>query len=466
MATWTEELAAALPGRVLFDDGALGAAAGDLSPVRQMRELRGERLPRPAAVVRPQATADVQAAVRFAGRYGVPLLVRGGGSGVVGALEARGGEIVLDLSTLDAIGPIDEESGLVTAGAGCLLGRLEESLAARRLTVGHYPQSIAEASLGGLVATRSSGQYSARYGHIEDMIAELEVVTGDGEAVRLGRRPRRSLGPELWPLFVGSEGTLGVITSVTLVAWPLPEAEVLRSYAFPDFERGLQAMRGLTRAGVPLGVARLYDRDDALHAFPDLLPQGGVPAVLLLSTLGPPEVAMGGAAAADRVAVERSGAPLGDEIAQRWLANRNDVSEWSRYLAAGVLVDTLEVAALWRDLATVYAAGVAALRAEGTAVAFAHAAHPEASGACLYFTAGAVPQPGETAEELQRRLWRSFLAAASGAGASVGHHHGVGRLRKEWTWRERGAELPYLGRVRDALDPSGLLDPGVLWPAR
>jgi len=194
MATWTEELAAALPGRVLFDDGALGAAAGDLSPVRQMRELRGERLPRPAAVVRPQATADVQAAVRFAGRYGVPLLVRGGGSGVVGALEARGGEIVLDLSTLDAIGPIDEESGLVTAGAGCLLGRLEESLAARRLTVGHYPQSIAEASLGGLVATRSSGQYSARYGHIEDMIAELEVVTGDGEAVRLGRRPRRSLG--------------------------------------------------------------------------------------------------------------------------------------------------------------------------------------------------------------------------------------------------------------------------------
>ena len=462
---WTEELLALLPGRVALGEAERLEAAGDLSPVRQMQSLHGEPGVRAGAVVRPDGTGDVQALMRFARARGLHVVVRGGGSGVVGAVAAEEDDIVLDLRSMAEIGPVDLESGLVTAQAGCLLQCLEEHLAPLGLTVGHYPQSIALASLGGLVATGSSGQYSTRYGNIEAMIAGLEVVTADGRHLHLGRAPRRSLGPEVWPLFVGAEGTLGVVTSVTLAAWPLPEAEEMRSYSFAGFREGLAAMRRLTRLGLPLGMIRLHDRDDALHGFSDLLPREGIGSLLLLSCLGPAEVASAGAEAAGRVARELGGLPLSGSIGQRWLAARNDVSDWHRYLAAGVLVDTIECGAVWRDLADVYDAALAAVRGVPEVVAaFGHAAHAEVSGASLYFTVAAVPLPDADAGELQRRIWDALLSAAAARGASVGHHHGVGRMRRAWTWRERQEELAVLEAVRASLDPGRMLNPGALWP--
>ena len=463
--TWARELAELLPGRVALGEAERIAVAADMSPVRQMAALGGARLERPAAVVRPGRREDVQAVMRFAGARGLHVVARGGGSGVVGAVAAGADDIVLDLRGLAGIGPLDADSGLVTVEAGCLLQTLEDLLASSGLTLGHYPQSIALASLGGLVATRSSGQYSTRYGNIEDMVAGLEVVTADGAVTRFGRPPRRSLGPEAWPLFVGSEGTLGVITAVTLSLWPLPPAEEVRSYAFGDFRQGLGAMRRVTRGGLPLGVVRLYDRDDAMHGFAGLLPEEGVGALLLLSCLGEPEVAAGGAAAADRIASAFGGQPLPLAIGRHWLAARNDVSEWGQYLAQGVLVDTIECGAVWSAIADVYDAAIAAVRQVPEVVAaFAHAAHAEACGASLYFTVAAVPGTGADAAEVGRRLWDALLAAAAAKGASVGHHHGVGRMRRAWAWRERREELAFLESLRAALDPGRILNPGALWP--
>ncbi len=462
---WTGELAELLPGRVELGEAERSGAAGDMSPLRQMAELRGVRFERPAAVARPACTADVQAVMRFAGDRGLHVIARGGGSGVVGAIAATAGDIVLDLRNLSGIGPVDRESGLVTVQAGCILETLEEQLAASGLTLGHYPQSIALASLGGLIATRSSGQYSTWYGNIEDMVAGIEVVTADGEATRFGRLPRRSLGPEVWPLFVGSEGTLGVITAVTLSAWPLPSAQEVRSYAFRDFRQGLRAMRQVTRKGLPLGVIRLYDRDDAMHGFAGVLPEEGVDALLLLSCLGEAEVVAGGVAAADRIVSQCDGLAMPEAIGRHWLAARNDVSEWGMYLAQGVLVDTIECGAAWSAIADVYEAAIEAVRQVPEVVAaFGHAAHAEASGAGLYFTVAAVPAPGREAAEAGRRIWDALLGAAAAKGASVGHHHGVGRMRRAWAWRERREELAILESLRTALDPGRVLNPGVLWP--
>ncbi len=462
---WREELLGLLPGQVELDEVARAEVAGDLSPVRQMRALRGEAMPLPAAVVHARRPQDVQTVLRFASGRGLKVVARGGGSGVVGGVEAGPDAIVLDLRPMDAIGPVDVESGVVVVEAGCILARLEERLRSYGLTTGHYPQSIGLASVGGLVATRSCGQYSTRYGSIEQMVVGLDVVTADGELLHLGRPPRRALGPEIAPLLLGGEGTLGVLTSVTFAAWPLPEAEKFRAYAFDGFAQGLEAMRGLTRAGLPLGVVRLYDRDDALHGFPGLMPDEGVGALLLLSCLGPGEVAAGGVAAADRMGREFGGRPLGGEIARHWLETRNDVSEWDRYLSAGVLVDTVECGATWSRLGAAYEAAIAAVRAVPEVVAvFGHAAHAEATGASLYFTFAAVPLPKGDAAELQTRVWDALLSAVAREGASVGHHHGVGRMRQTWTWRERQGELDLLERLRAALDPGRLLNPGALWP--
>lgn len=461
---WVSELERLLPGRVASDGAARSDVAGDLSPLRQMRQLRGEPMPLPDAVVRPRATEDVQQVMRFANAHEIVVIPRGGGSGVVEAVDAAPGSIVLDLRSMDRIGPIDVASGIVEVEAGCIGATLERALATQGMTLGHYPQSIALATIGGLVATRSSGQYSTRYGNIEDILLALEVVTVSGDVLRLGHPPRRSLGPEVLPLFVGSEGTLGVITRVTLAAQALPEAERLAAYGFRGVAEGIEVMRRLARAGLPIGLLRLYDAADAARSFGGVLGEPVPEALLLTSTLGPREVAEAGALAAERIALAAGGDALGAPVAEHWLRTRNDVSEWAQYLEAGVVVDTIECAAPWTRLPAAYSAAISAVRAlPEVAAVFAHVAHAGSTGASLYFTFGAVPGEAQQAPSVHRQVWGTLLKAVRGEGATVSHHHGVGRVRRPWAWQERAAERPLLAAVRERLDPLHLLNRGALW---
>lgn len=214
----------------------------------------------PEAVVWPASTAEVQAVVRLCRQHRVPLFPFGAGSGVCGAAVPRGG-VVLDTKRMRRLRAVEPERGTITFEPGILGEHLEQKLARRGLTLGHFPSSIMCSTAGGWVATRGAGQCSTKYGKIEDMVQALEVVDGRGEVLQLQRQAE---GPELLQLLVGSEGTLGIITAATCAVRRAPAARRMRGLNFPDVASGCAAIRRLLQLGLRPAVVRLYDELDTL----------------------------------------------------------------------------------------------------------------------------------------------------------------------------------------------------------
>ena len=222
--------------------------------------LAGSVPQRAGAVCRPTTTEQVAAVLSACAANGVPVTAAGGRSGVSGASVPVFGGVVLDLTAMQGIVDIDAVSGVVEVWAGTFGPDLETELRQRcAMTIGHFPQSFDIATVGGWVACRGAGQYSTRYGKIEDMCVGLEVVLADGTVLQTGHGPAAAMGPDLTHLFLGSEGTLGVITRVWLRTHPVPTHERRAAYTFADFETGIEACRLILRRGATPAVLRLYD---------------------------------------------------------------------------------------------------------------------------------------------------------------------------------------------------------------
>ncbi|MBI4936136.1 MAG: FAD-binding oxidoreductase [Actinobacteria bacterium] len=271
----------------LTDEMEVAEASRDWWPLAMHWALQGQVLQRAAVVARPRSTAEVAAVVRLCHEHSVPVTAAGGRSGVLGASIPVFGGVVLDLTALQGVVQVDATSGLVQVLAGTFGPELEAELRERHgLTVGHFPQSFDIATVGGWVACRGAGQYSTRYGKIEHIVAGLEVVTADGSVIHTGGFPAGAQGPDLTQLFVGSEGTLGIVTTVWLKAHPLPAAERRAAYSFPTFEAGLEACRRILRRGATPAVLRLYDAPESQRG------QGGdgTYCVLLVLDEGDPAI--------------------------------------------------------------------------------------------------------------------------------------------------------------------------------
>jgi alkyldihydroxyacetonephosphate synthase len=392
-----------------------------------------------------------------------------GRSGVCGASVPVHGGVALDLTAMEGITDVDDTSLLVDVLPGTFGDVFEDELrAAHGLTAGHWPQSMALSTVGGWLACRGAGQLSTRYGKIEDIVAGLEVVLADGTVVRTGGFPRAAAGPDLTQLFVGSEGTLGVITSARLRAHPVPPAERRAAFAFPAFAEGNDACRRILRRGATPAVLRLYDATEANRSYGT-----DDKAALLVLDEGDPAVVD---AVLTVVAEECGGAErLDDGLVEQWLGHRNDVSALEGLTRKGFVVDTMEVSGPWSALPRMYEEGVAALLGvEGMLVASAHQSHSYLDGACLYFTFAGRP-PEDERERLYVAAWDAGTRAVLAAGGSLSHHHGVGLNRSRFVPEALGAGFGVLSAVKAALDPAGILNPGKLglpspfgsvrWPA-
>jgi alkyldihydroxyacetonephosphate synthase len=255
------ELAAAIgTNHVSTDPEDLQANAADWS--WYSKYLTYKSLTQPAAdfVVKPATTAEVERIVQIASDYKIPLVPRGGGSGTQGGTFAPYGGIALDLSRLTDIVDIDEQSLIVTVGAGIDGPTLEEKLNEKGLTLAHYPGSYhLGATIGGFIAARGSGVVSTKYGKAEDQVLQLEVVVAPGKTIKTLPVPSHAAGSDLLQSFVGSEGTLGVITQASLRIDPLPEARGFLSFSFPDIFAGIEAGRRIMTNRLRPAVIRLYD---------------------------------------------------------------------------------------------------------------------------------------------------------------------------------------------------------------
>ncbi|MGD0081999.1 MAG: FAD-binding oxidoreductase [Acidimicrobiales bacterium] len=481
---WLEQLRAAC-AEVDLSHAALAEAGRDWWPFAQHWALVGETPARAGAVARPATVAEVAAIARLCSETGVPLTAAGGRSGVCGASVPVFGGVVLDLCGLAGILAVDSESLLVDVAAGTFGSDFERELQAQHgLTVGHWPQSMDLATVGGWIACRGVGQYSTRYGKIEDIVAGLEVVLASGEILRTGAMagagPRSAMGPDLTQLFVGNEGTLGIITAARLRAHPVPVAEERLAFGFPSFDAGLDVLRRTLQRGATPAVVRLYDERESLRSFE--IPTN----VLIALDEGDPQV-IGAAMAVLTEECEAAGADgLDVGIVQHWLEHRNDVSALAAVTRAGIVVDTIEIAAPWASLAGIYADAVAALEAvDGCLAASAHESHAYIDGACLYFTfAGRQPADDDRlteapasptdlveieaeaderwAEHFYRSAWTAVLTATRSHGGSISHHHGIGLVRAPYLAEALGSGFAVLEALKKTLDPSGVLNPGKL----
>ncbi len=245
----------------ITDTGRVAEASRDWWPLALHWSLTG-MVPRLAgAVARPTSTSEVAAVLAACDEARIPVTAAGGRSGVSGASVPLYGGVVLDTTALVGIGTVDVASGVVEVAAGTFGPDLESELRAEHgLTIGHFPQSFDLATVGGWVACRGAGQYSTRYGKIEDMVVGLEVVLADGTVIRTGGGPASAVGPDLNQLFTGSEGTLGIVTRVWLRAHPLPVAERRAAYSVATFGAAVEACRTTLRRGATPAVLRCTTR--------------------------------------------------------------------------------------------------------------------------------------------------------------------------------------------------------------
>ena len=255
---------------VVLDDDARAEAGRDWWPLAIGWAAEGAVPQRPAVVVRPSSTEEVSAVLAACNEAAVPVTAAAGRSGVCGGSIPVHGGVALDMTALDGLREVDETSLRADVGAGTFGPDLESALGevGAGYTLGHWPQSMDLSTVGGWLACRGAGQYSTRYGKIEDMVIGLEVVLADGRVVRTeGKGPRAATGPNLTQLFVGSEGTLGVITEARLRIHPLPPAQERRAFGFSTFADGLEACRRILRRGATPAVLRLYDQTESERNF-------------------------------------------------------------------------------------------------------------------------------------------------------------------------------------------------------
>ena len=449
------ELAAACPATA--EVGEVANASRDWWPLALHWALRGEVLQRAAAVVRPTSTQQVSAVLRLCHQHHVPVTPAGGRSSVVGATVPVFGGVLLDLTGLQGVGSVDTVSGLVEVWAGTFGPDLEHHIRTHHgLTIGHFPQSFDLATVGGWIGHCGAGQYSTRYGKIDDMVAALEVVLADGSVVLTGSGPAAAQGPDLNELFIGSEGTLGVVTRAWLKAHEVPSAERRAAYAFATFTDGIEACRRILRRGATPAVLRLYDAPESQRG------QGADGTYCVLLVLDEGDALMVDATMRV-VADECTGArELDAELVEKWLHHRNDTSALQALSRKGFVVDTMEIAAPWAALPRIFDDVRAAMLAVPHArSSTCHLSHSYLDGACLYFTFAATP-PADQVDATYVALWDAGTRAVLAAGGNLSHHHGVGLNRGRFMAEALGTAMPVLQAVKDALDPHGVLNPGKL----
>lgn len=429
--------------------------------VSHVRDRVGGAAPSPACVARPASTEDVQAILGIANAHGTPVIPFGLGSGVVGGVIASDGAILLDMGAMTAVRSIDETNLLASFDAGKNGLEAEQDVAAHGLTIGHWPQSVAVSTVGGWVATRASGQFSTANGNIEDIIHTIEAVLPDGSKVVLGKGPRASAGPDLRHLMLGSEGTLGVITGVTFSLRRAAEAKAYSAFEARDMRAGFDFQRRMIQAGWRPPVVRQYDERESRRQSAD-----AKACLILMVHEGPAALVAVEQAAVAALAAELGLASAPASIVEHWMEHRNTVPSWDALLSRNLIADTVEVSADWDQIGRIYDDAVASLsQVPGCRAASAHSSHVYRSGLNLYFTFAVQLEDPAAMEPTYFDCWRRIMEATVRHGGSLAHHHGIGRVRRDVLVDELGVEgVGLLRRLKHALDPNGIMNPGVLIP--
>ena len=444
------------------------------------------------AVLYPETAEQVAGVLRTAAEHSLAVVPFGGGTSVVGGLEPKAGEhrgvLTLDLSRMVAV-KLDSESLLADVEAGIFGPDLEARLARDGLTLGHFPQSFEFSTLGGWIATRGAGQNSTRYGKIEQLVQAVRLVTPAGE-IETRNVPASATGPSTLQAIVGSEGTLGVITSAVVRVRRLPETTRWMAWLSEDFWSGCRLLQTLEQEGLPISVARLSDaeetrwmskagnRGDASlvarvgkwYVQRSLERRGYDPqrvCFALVSLEGRATEVREAAARAKAIARRLGSVALGSSPGRAWQRDRFRLPYLrDELIARRVMVDTLETATTWSNLRPLYQAIRVALSQSmqqngSPGVVMCHLSHLYASGSSLYFTFLAPQIEGSELLQWQRVKQAALRAIVKGGGA-LSHHHGIGQDHLPLAAEDGPLAVEAWRAAKMRLDPTGIMNPGKL----
>lgn len=452
-------MSALTPAQIQTDADTLDGSSHDTWPLSTKLAMVDRHENRADVVVTARSEDDIAAVLRIATEEDVPVTVRALASSVTGQpLPTRGG-IVLDVAHLPQRWELDDVDMTVTASSSVNGGELEDALAEQGWTMAHSPQSLYRSTVGGWLATLATGQFSSEHGGIEDLVVGYTVILATGERVELSASPRAAMGPDLRQMFLGSEGTLGVIVEVTLKVFPVAESTLLETYAVPSVQAGLDLMREQISSGLRPFLLRFYDVDEARHAMVD---PGIDTPILFVGTRGIPPVAQAEMGAIASIAARHGAEALGAAGVQAWMSRRFDFSTVENLLAQpGGFAETIEVAHTWRHIGQLHASMKEALAPLADEV-LAHFSHVYDQGTSMYVILLGRAESDEEAVERLQQIWSTAMNVCLDAGAELSHHHGGGLARSPYAERSLGSAHLVLRKLKHALDPAGILNPGKL----
>jgi alkyldihydroxyacetonephosphate synthase len=449
------------------------------SSVDNFRKLQNifdvHTMPVPAAIAMVRSAEQVAAILRFAAEHGVNVIPRTGGTATEGGLEsAVPDSIIIDGSAMNEIVGIDAYNMQATCQCGVPLQALEDRVRELGLTTGHSPQSKPVAHMGGLVATRSIGQFSTLYGGIEDMVVGLEAVFPNGAVTRIKNVPRRAAGPDIRHVVIGNEGALCFITEVTVKLFPyFPENNVFLGYTLKDMATGFAALRAVMVDGYKPSVARVYDPGDAgLHFSHFAAPDD---CVLLFMAEGPAAIAQATAAGIETLV---AGFPECTKVDSAYIETWfNDLcwdaskitAEDDRIRQTRNVNRTTEISADWGSINDIYQAARARIIAEIPDITMmgGHSSHSYINGTNMYFNyffnvVGVGPEDETTAYYLP--IIAIICEETLKRGGSIVHHHGMGKARAPWVKQEYGSSFYILETLKTAFDPDDIMNKGTIFP--
>ncbi|MCP4761386.1 MAG: FAD-binding oxidoreductase [archaeon] len=415
------------------------------------------------AICWPETEEQICEILAIANEFKIPVIPYGEGSGVVGGAIPVFGGLMVDMKRMSKIIDINKKNLTVTVQTGANGKWLERELEKEGFLLGHVPQSFHTSTLGGWIAHRAAGQFSTKYGKIEDIVLSMKVVTPTGKIVNTKLYPRASNGPQMERLWLSSEGTLGIVTQATLKMWHLPEKREGVAYVFDTLDTALLASREIMQRQVLPAVVRIYDSIETnRHFFEE--PRAKDKVMIIFICEGTKDIVNFEVSQIRKVCNKHKGLDCDQGPIEHWFKKRFIVKEASEYGSKGIIFDTIEVAIMWDHATELYDTVVKELNeVKGVILISGHASHFYPNGINFYFTfAGSIPE-GKTANEFYRACWDAAMIGTLKAGGSIAHHHGTGLSRTRWMKAEHGNMLDVMIKIKEALDPNGIMNPGKLY---
>ena len=432
-------------------------------------------MPVPAAVAMVRSTDEVSKVLAFADEHGVNVVARTGGTATEGGLETPvENSIVVDGGQMNRIVTIDAYNMQATAQCGVPLQLLEDAVRELGLTTGHSPQSKPIASMGGLVATRSIGQFSTLYGGIEDMVVGCEVVFPGGQVSRIKNVPRRAAGPDIRHIVIGNEGALCFITEVTVKLFPyMPENNVFLGWTLKHMKEGFEVLREVMVAGFKPSVARLYDPEDGqLHFSHFAAPDD---CIVLFMTEGNAGISRATAEGIREIVARHPDCqPVDSQLISDWFDDLvwgpdKVAREDERIRTTRNVNRTTEISADWSTINDIYEAVLPRIRSEmnGITLLGGHSSHSYINGTNMYFNYFydlIDCEPEEENDKYYLPIISIICEETLRLGGSIVHHHGIGKARAPWVKDEYGSSYPMLATLKHAFDPNGIMNMGTIIP--